>query len=164
MNTIQEQIIGSSPVTNENRVADEGASICWRHLRFGWWSLLIFLSLGLMLEVLHGFKLGWYLSIATETRRLLWTLAHAHGTLLALLNIAFALTVPKLSSWSARPRRHASACLMAATVLLPSGFFVGGIVLYGGDPGLGILLVPLGGLLLFMAVFLTASAFKSQET
>ncbi len=26
-----------------------------RHLRFGWWSLLVFLTLGIALESLHGF-------------------------------------------------------------------------------------------------------------
>ena len=50
-----------------------------RHLRFGWWSLLCFLTLGIVLESLHGFKVGWYLDAAHSTRRLMWTLAHAHG-------------------------------------------------------------------------------------
>ena len=36
------------------------------HLRFGWWSLLVFLSLGIALETLHGFKIGWYLDVANE--------------------------------------------------------------------------------------------------
>ena len=55
-----------------------------RHLRFGWWSLLGFLCLGFMLELLHGFKAGFYLDVSNETRRLMWTLAHAHGALLGL--------------------------------------------------------------------------------
>ena len=41
-------------------------------------------------------------------------------------------------------------------MLLPTGFFLGGIFIYGGDPGLGVLLVPIGGLLLVVAVFLIA--------
>ena len=40
--------------------------------------------------------------------------------------------------------------------LLPAGFFLGGLYIYSGDPGLGIALVPAGGLLLFVAVALTA--------
>ena len=63
-----------------------------RNLRFGWWSLLVFLSLGGVLETLHGFKVGWYVDVGNETRRLMFTLAHAHGTLLALVNIAAVLT------------------------------------------------------------------------
>ena len=63
-----------------------------RNLRFGWWSLVIFLSLGAVLEALHGFKIGWYVDVGNETRRLMFTLAHAHGTLLALVNIIAGLT------------------------------------------------------------------------
>ena len=64
-----------------------------RHLRFGWRSLFVFLALGFILEVLHGFKLGWYLDVGAEMRRLMFTLAHAHGTLLALVNLAAGLTL-----------------------------------------------------------------------
>jgi len=46
--------------------------------------------------------------------------------------------------------------LRGATCLMPAGFFLGGLFIYSGDPGLGILLVPAGGLLLVVAVFLTA--------
>ena len=45
---------------------------------------------------------------------------------------------------------------MLASLLLPGGFFLGGVVIYAGDPGLGILLVPVGALLLLTAVLLTA--------
>lgn len=127
-----------------------------RHLRFGWWTLLIFLTLGLVLEALHGLKIGFYLSVTNETRRLMWTLAHAHGTLLALVNLGFAFTVRLLPEWSARERGVASICLRAATLLMPAGFFLGGTVIYSGDPGLGIILLPVGGLLLLVSVFLTA--------
>jgi hypothetical protein len=59
-----------------------------RHLRFGWWALFISLVVGVFLETLHGFKLGWYLDVNNDMRRLMFTLAHAHGALLALVNIA----------------------------------------------------------------------------
>jgi hypothetical protein len=127
-----------------------------RHLRFGWWSLLVFLTLGLGLEALHGFKVGWYLNVDHSTRRLMLTLAHAHGVLLALVHIAFALTVRILPASSLVRVRFASPCLIAASVLLPGGFALGGIFVYGGDPGLGVLLSPVGALLLFLAVYRTA--------
>ena len=41
-----------------------------RHFRFGWWSLLVFAAFGLALEALHGLKVGSYLSVSNETRRL----------------------------------------------------------------------------------------------
>jgi len=136
----------------------EAASLIGRHLRIGWWSILVFLSLGIALETLHGFKVGWYLRESNATRRLMFTLAHAHGTLLGLVHIAFASSIAHFGAWESRQRRFASSCLLGAGLLLPSGFFLGGLVIYGGDPGLGIVLVPVGAILLFAAVFMTARA------
>ena len=128
-----------------------------RHLVFGWWCLLIFLTLGLVLEALHGFKVRFYLDVDHSTRRLLWTLAHAHGTLLALVNLAFAFTVDRVT-WPAALLRLASRCLLAAAILMPLGFFLGGWDIHGGDPGYGIVLVALGGLILLVGVLATARA------
>ena len=121
-----------------------------RNLRFGWWSLLVFLSLGGALETLHGFKIGWYVDVGNETRRLMFTLAHAHGTLLALINIAAGLTVRKVDRFELRP--SVSFALIWAAILLPTGFFLGGTVTYDGDPGLGVWLVPIGAVLLFYSI------------
>jgi len=126
-----------------------------RHLVAGWWAVLLFLTLGTVLEILHGYKVSWYLDVGNSTRRLMWTLAHAHGTLLGVLNIVFSLTVRNLP-WTGRSPNVASVALLGATLLLPGGFFLGGIVTYDGDPGLGILLVPVGALALLLAVTLTA--------
>lgn len=147
-----------SPQAAPSQPAADLAALSRRHLRFGWWSLLVFLSLGVVLESLHGFKVGWYLNVSNETRRLMFTLAHAHGTLLALINIAFAVTTPLLTLWTARRRQLAGSCLLAASVLVPGAFLLGGLNVHAGDPGLGILLLPPGALLLFIAVFLTARA------
>ncbi len=135
-----------------------------RHLRLGWWSLLVFLLLGLGLELLHGFKVGLYLDVQNETRRLMWTLAHAHGALLGLVHIAFALSVPYLPKLATLNRARISWCLIGASVLLPGGFFTAGLAVYGGDPGLGIVLVPIGATSLLTAVFLAARASGSAET
>ena len=156
---------GSKAASAERRITSATplpprASLIRRHLRFGWWTILIFLTLGLALEIMHGFKVGSYLNVSNETRRLMWTLAHAHGTLLGLLNLAFATTARVLRGWPESRQRFASAALLGATVLMPSGFFLGGLFIYAGDPGLGIVLVPLGALLLFAAVLLTAFALK----
>src|SRR2546430_16730756 len=97
-----------------------------RNLRFGWWSLLVFLSLGAALETLHGFKIGWYVDVGNETRRLMFTLAHAHGTLLALVNIAAGLTERNMDRFELRP--SISFALIWAAVLLPAGFFFGGVL------------------------------------
>ena len=127
-----------------------------RHLRLGWWSLLVFASVGLVLESLHGFKVRAYLDVANETRRLMWTLAHAHGALLSIVHVVFGLMIRVAPETYARDRVLISRCLIGALVLLPGGFFLGGVAFYGGDPGLGVLLVPIGAVSLMAAVFLLA--------
>lgn len=136
----------------------EEPALTRHHLRIGWWGLLVFLVGGLALETLHGFKLGIYLDVPNETRRLMWRLAHAHGAMLALVNLAFALTLPSLRGFASGPRRLASRCLFGALLLMPTGFLLGGIWTHAGDPGLGVLLVPPGAVLLFIGVLLTARA------
>ncbi len=119
-----------------------------RHLRAGWWGLALFVVLGAILELLHAIKAPTYLDAGRETTRLLLRLAHAHGTLLSLVNIAYALTV------RARPRTAGelpSASLLASLVLVPGGFLVGGLWARRGDPGLGVLLVPAGAFALLLA-------------
>jgi hypothetical protein len=127
-----------------------------RHLRFGWWSLCVFATLGLLLETLHGFKVRAYVDVSNETRRLMWTLAHAHGTLLAMVHIVFGLSVATFPDLGARHLRLISRSLLAASIVLPGGFFLGGIAFYSGDPGLGVLLVPAGAVLLLTAAFYIA--------
>jgi hypothetical protein len=129
-----------------------------QHLRLGWWSVFGFGALGLVLEVLHGLKIGAYVDAANDTRRLMWTLAHAHGTLLGLVHIAFAVSLPFLGALAEAPRRRASRALTAATILLPGGFFLGGIRFYAGDPGVGIALVPVGAVALLIAAWIVARA------
>lgn len=126
-----------------------------RHLRFGWWSVALFATFGLCLELLHGLKLGAYLEAENETRRLLWTLAHAHGTLLGLLHLGFAYTVGATTGAVAR-LGSASLSLRLASVLLPGGFFLGGVQFYAGDPGWGVVLVPVGAVLTIYAAVVTA--------
>lgn len=124
-----------------------------RHFLWGWWLLFVFGALGAVLEVLHGLKVGFYLDLGNATRRLMWTLAHAHGVLLGLVNIAFAATL-QLRGMRAERAGLASATLLGASVLLPGGFLLGGIVVHGGDPSLGVLLTPAGAALLLLSVFL----------
>jgi hypothetical protein len=124
-----------------------------RHLRVGWWSLLVFAILGLTLEALHGFKVRAYLDTSNETRRLMWTLAHAHGIGLALVHIVFGVMLRAAPDSAPRNVSLTSTALVLASVLLPGGFFLGGVVFYAGDPGVGIALVPVGAAALLYAVF-----------
>src|SRR5688572_24062207 len=89
MNAVTATPVASSDA-RANANEDPMAMVVRRHLRFGWFSLLVFLTLGLMLEALHGFKVQAYLNVMNETRRLMWTLAHAHGAMLGLAHLGFA--------------------------------------------------------------------------
>lgn len=124
---------------------------------FGWWSLLVWLSLGMGLEALHGFKIGWYLDVGNEARRLMLTLAHTHGTLLALVNLAFAATL-RANDVPPAALARGGACLRWAGLLMPVGFLGGGVQAMGADPGYAIVLVPPGGLLLLVGVAIAAKA------
>jgi hypothetical protein len=135
-----------------------------RHMRAGWAALLVFATLGIGLETLHAFKLPAYLDVGNETRRLMWTLAHAHGVGLGLLNIGYAATLRVFFRDTARVLELASMLIVTATVLLPLGFALGGIVTYGGDPGPLVLLVPIGALLLWIALALVVrEAYRARS-
>jgi hypothetical protein len=128
-----------------------------KHLRHGWLCLLVFLAAGLALESLHGLKVAAYLDLDQSVRRHMWTLAHAHGALLGLVHLGLAATVRACPHLATCPPGHvASTSLVAASLLIPLGFFLGGLQHYAGDPGLGVLLVPLGGALLLLAALLVA--------
>ena len=122
-----------------------------RHLAVGWLSIAVFIGLGILLEALHALKAGYLLDVENETRRHMWTLAHAHGTLIGVMNLALAFTYSRVSAWPTAASVRVSQGMLAGTILVPGGFFLGGLTVYAGDPGLGILLVPPGGLLLLYA-------------
>jgi hypothetical protein len=132
---------------------DQDNGIVYRHLRAGYGGLAVYLLLGIFLEALHAFKAGFYLDVGNETRRLLFRLAHTHGTLLAVINIVYALTA---RTFAKTESPLASACLLSALLLLPGGFFLGGVWTHGGDPGLGVILVPPGALALLIGVIIVA--------
>lgn len=133
-----------------------------RHLQFGWWSLFVFAALGLTLEGLHAFKVPAYLDVSNETRRLMWRLAHAHGALLGLLHVVYGLALVALPGLGGANGALISKTLIGASLLLPGGFLLGGISFYAGDPGLGIVLVPVGACLLLAALFLIARSLPPQ--
>ena len=78
-------------------------------------------------------------------------MSHAHGNLLGILCLVFGAlgerTVP-----DERARGSVSRWLRIGSVAMPAGFFVGGILSSEGDPSLGVLLVPLGGVCLLYAL------------
>jgi hypothetical protein len=117
--------------------------------RFGWTSLAIWSLFGLALEAAHGFKLAVFLD--DDLRHTLLRLAHAHGVVLALMVLAFGSGVAALHGDDPAPRaRRTGALLRAGALVVPLGFALSAVRPHEGDPGLAVLLVPVG------AVFLIA--------
>ena len=109
-------------------------------IALGWWALAVFMIGGLGLEALHLFKTAAYFEMAI--RRELWVLAHAHGALLAVINIAAGLCM------RARELKAGWAIwsLRVALIFMPLGFFLGGINPSESDPSLWIILTPIGAI------------------
>ncbi|MDH5493587.1 MAG: hypothetical protein OEY14_16655 [Myxococcales bacterium] len=131
-----------------------------RCARFGFTSLLVWALFGLALEAAHGLKLTAYLD--DPLSRLLLTLAHAHGALLALVVLAYgALGAERLGLEAAR---RVGGRLRWGAFLLPLGFASSALWHPEGDPGPTIVLVPLGAVLLLVALAETARAsWRSVE-
>lgn len=128
--------------------------------RTGWLLLAFSLPLGLTLEALHAWKVPVYLGSAL--RRELWTLGHAHGNLLGMLCLVFVALEARIGGGE-RARLRLARLLVVGAVLMPLGFLLGGVGASEGDPSLGIVLVPLGGLALLVALLLAAKAAFAAE-
>lgn len=136
----------------------ESLRIAGRHHRVGWWALAGFAAAGLVLESLQGFRAPWYVDADVDTRRTMFRLAHAHGALLGLVNVAFAVALRSGLLARLEAARRTSALLVAGSLAIPLGFVLGGIWFIEADPGYGILLVPVGALALLASLLSIARA------
>lgn len=124
-----------------------------RHLRAALVLLALFLASGLWLEAMYGLRAeGW---IDDELRREFLRLGHAHGGILALLNLALAWGLERLATPPAWARKIRVAALLGAA-LVGLGFMLGGLFHGPTDPGLPVLAVPAGAMLLLSALVATA--------
>lgn len=130
-------------------------------LRCGLWLLLVALPAGMTLEALHALKVQVYLG--SDMRRELWTLAHAHGTLLGILCLVMASLAERIATDATR-RARMLRDLRVGAVVMPLGFFAGGVLNREGDPSLGILLVPIGALCLLVALLRAVTAPRADAT
>jgi len=127
--------------------------LCRRHLLEAWGGLFLYALLGLSLELLLAYKAPLYIDVENDTRRLMWRLAHAHGTLFSILHLGLAFTFSKLRDGAfPQPAGLLSGCLTGASLLIPAGFFLGGLRAQDGDPAAAIALVPAGAVLLLVAL------------
>jgi hypothetical protein len=128
-------------------------------IRQGWISLAVWIVFGILIEGLIGFRSPALLD--DSVRRDMFRLAHAHGTLLNLVLIMSAICVQlgliRLSVMT-------SVGLQISAVLLPVGFLFAGIWHFKDDPGVGILLVPVGAVLLLVSALCIGLSTFSRMT
>jgi hypothetical protein len=115
-------------------------------MRQAWISLAIWIAFGILLEGFSAFRSAVLLD--DYIRRDMFRLAHSHGTLLNLVLITAAICA-RLDL--IRLSRSSSISLRTSVIILPVGFFLAGIWHFKDEPGLAILLVPIGAVLLLVA-------------
>jgi hypothetical protein len=127
-----------------------------RMMTQGWASIAVWMSVGLLLEGLLGYKIPAYLG--DPQRRELFRLAHTHGTFLGLVLVAAALCVQR---WGGDLPRVAAMALKAGSILMPVGFLLAGVWHPEGDPGPAIWIVPPAALMIiFGTIALALTCFK----
>lgn len=119
------------------------------HARFGWTLLLVAMLFGAVMETLEGFR--WAPLVGDAWRQRLWSLAHFHGAALGLVNLVY-VQWADARALAEGSRVRASRMLLLGSASLPLGFLLGGIGHPEGDPSLGILLAPVGALLVLYTV------------
>lgn len=115
-----------------------------RHLRLSIALVAIFLAMGLWLEAMYGLRAeGW---VDDPLRREFLRLGHAHGALLGLVNVALGWGCERLETPAAWAMKIRMAAWIGAS-LVGVGFVAGGLLHGPTDPGLPILAVPAGALM-----------------
>jgi hypothetical protein len=130
------------------------------HLRLALVLVALVLSSGLVLESLVGLRTRAWMDDALL--RELVRLAHAHGGLLGLVNVALAFAMGWLKTPELWARRVRVAALLGA-VLVVAGFFGGGVWHGVSDPGPMVLFVPAGALLVIASVVAVALLRSAAE-
>lgn len=146
-------VLDPAPMPESANPADPAWSAVRRTLRVGWLLLAVSLPFGVTLEALHALKAPLYLG--SDVRREMWRLAHAHGTLLGVVCLVFAALAPV--HVAERIRASVARQIRWGAILMPLGFFAGGVLNSEGDPSLGVLLTPVGAVLLSVALVRLAS-------
>jgi hypothetical protein len=124
-----------------------------RHLRLALVVLAVFLCLGLWLEAMYGVRARGFME--DPLRREFLRLGHAHGGLLALLNLGLAFVMHRLATpenWA----RLVRVAGLAGALLVGLGFIGGGVWHGLTDPGPLVLAVPAGALMLLSALLAVA--------
>jgi hypothetical protein len=134
-----------------------GPSLVSSLLRQAWFSLAFWMTFGLLLEGLIGYRIPDYLN--DPQRRELFRLAHAHGNVLSLVLLGAALAI---GYGKTQPARINVLALRVGVVVMPLSFLTAGVWHYNNDPGLAIWLVPPAALLVIFGVVGLALASRTR--
>ena len=127
-----------------------------RSRRFGWTAVAVWALFGVAIEAAHGFKLAVYLD--DDLRHTLLRLAHAHGVILGLVVLTLAGAGSPYAAGD-RGARVTGVLLRLAALIIPVGFAASAVAPHEGDPGVPVVLVPVGGVVLVAG--LTRAAWRS---
>lgn len=109
--------------------------------------------MGLWLEAMYGLRAeGW---MDDTLRREFLRLGHAHGGILALLNLVLGGAMERLQTPDTWARRIRVAALLGA-ILVGAGFIGGGLWHGATDPGPLVLVVPAGAMMLLCSLVAVA--------
>jgi hypothetical protein len=123
------------------------------HLRLSIAIIAMFMASGLWLEAMYGLRAeGW---LDDPLRREFLRLGHAHGGLLGIVNIALAWALERLQTPAAWAGKIRVAALLGA-LLVGLGFMLGGLMHGPTDPGVAVLAVPAGAMMLLGSLIATA--------
>lgn len=122
-----------------------------------WFGLAFWMAFGLLVEGLIGFRSPAYLQ--DPVRREVFRLAHAHGTLLSILLLLANLYIQR---GLASPPELGVLLLRIGVFVMPIGFLLGGIWHFESEPGIGIFLAPIGGVLVVFGVVTLALSSRDK--
>ena len=120
------------------------------HLRFGWIALLVFATLGAVLEALHAWKSGAYLGRRQRGAALdVDPGPRARGRAVAAAPRVRGDAEDRLRGRARAGWRSPPGCCAGRPCCCRPASSSGGVAPYEGDPGVGVVLAPIGALLLW---------------
>ena len=136
---------------------EEKAEESFGIVKQAWFGLAFWMAFGLLVEGLIGFRSPAYLQ--DPVRREVFRLAHAHGTLLSILLLLANLYIQR---GLASPPELGVLLLRIGVFVMPIGFLLGGIWHFESEPGIGIFLAPIGGVLVVFGVVTLALSSRDK--
>jgi hypothetical protein len=145
--------VAETALTEESKTTTKLSGL----LQQGLITLAFWMTFGLLLEGFLGYKIPAYLN--DDIRRELFRLAHTHGALFSIVLIVIALCT---KADFIKPNSYAQNALRIGSVMMPTGFLLGGVWHFESDPGYAIILAPVGGILVIFGIVSSVLSLKKN--